>query len=74
MTTRPYREATEAVRAQWTPEVREFRERLGAELAAEVDACCDLCGEPIVSMAVGGWTHMFGKPDHLARRERKATR
>ena len=36
MTTRPLHEITDAEKAKWTPEVREFAERLDAALDAEV--------------------------------------
>ncbi len=38
MPTRPYKAATESARAEWTPEVREFRERLGEQLTVEAAA------------------------------------
>lgn len=38
MPTRPYKAATEATRAKWTDDVREFRARLGEQLTVEAAA------------------------------------
>jgi len=38
MATRTYRSVADAAKAQWSPEAHELSARLGAELAAEVDA------------------------------------
>lgn len=49
MTTRPYKAATESARAEWTPEVREFRERLGEQLTVEAPCPAEsrgLCASP----------------------------
>jgi len=38
MATRTYRSVADAAKAQWSPEAHELSARLGAQLAAEVDA------------------------------------
>ena len=38
MATRPYRSVADAAKAKWSPEAHDLSARLGAELAAEVEA------------------------------------
>jgi DNA-binding XRE family transcriptional regulator len=49
MATRTYRSIADAAKAQWSTETHEFSARLGAELAAEVDAQVQL-GRDLAAM------------------------
>lgn len=52
MPSRPYEQATANARANWSPEVHAFRERIGRELAAEASACsAPLVGVSVLALA-----------------------